>query len=184
MGAFGKRYWLAAQSLLVCAALFVSGCGVLGFGGGSSTGAVTRSGRPTGSVGATGGSPTDGDMTGGGSSAMEVLPCDGGVIPGGASPAVILHHSDSGKTLSVPLGAVVAIRLEGKFAWNRASVMPADALTPVGAQGALEDGECIWEYRVAKTGDAIVTISGGALCKPGQACLQYAVAAWYTIRGT
>ncbi len=121
---------------------------------------------------------------GGGSTSATALPCDGAVLAGGGAPSVTLRSTDADHVATAAVGSVVEIRMDGQHAWHAAVVTPADALTPVGAQGALEHGECVWEYQVAQVGDASVEINGGALCLPKQPCPLYAILATFTIHGT
>jgi hypothetical protein len=150
----------AAAAKVALLALLVAGCGGAGAAGG-----------------ATGGG-------GGGSSHARALPCKGSVEAGGGAPSVTLRNTAASREATVPVGALVEIRLDGQHAWNNALVTPKDALLPVGAQGALEHGDCVWDYQVAQVGDAQVMIVGGALCQPDQMCPMYAIVATFTIHGT
>lgn len=120
---------------------------------------------------------------GGGSTSETALPCNGHVIAGGATPTLTLRHADADHETPALVGSVVEIRLDGQHTWNLDTVTPGNALTPVGAQGALQQGECVWDFRVARPGVATVQMVGGALCAPGQPCPAYAILARFIIRG-
>ena len=157
-GVNGRWRWLVA--LVALLALLVAGCG---------------------SAGTTGGGATSG--SGGGASTAQTLPCDGSIGAHGTTPSVTLHNSDASHTATAPVGEVVEIRLDGQHVWKLTSVKPDVALTRVGAQGALEQGDCVWDFRVERPGDAVVTFTGTALCQPNQACPAYAMLATFTIHG-
>ena len=95
-----------------------------------------------------------------------------------------MRNADSGRTVSIAVGAVVEIRLDGKHVWHLDGVQPASALTVAGASGALEQGDCVWDFAAAQPGDATVSFVGGALCQPGQACPMYAILARFTIHAS
>lgn len=121
--------------------------------------------------------------TGGGTTSAKALPCHGSVIGGGATPSVTLRNADTNHETPAPVGAVVEIRMDGQHTWSLDTVTPSDALTPVGAQGALQQSECVWDFRVARAGVVTVSMVGGALCEPNQACPAYAILAKFIIRG-
>lgn len=121
--------------------------------------------------------------TGGGTTSATALPCAGNVMSGGATPSVTLRNADADHETPLPVGSVVEIRMDGQHTWNLDTVTPRDALTPIGAQGALQQGECVWDFRMAKAGLATVQLVGGALCQPNQPCPAYAILAKFTIRG-
>ncbi|HET9109485.1 MAG TPA: hypothetical protein VFN78_01545 [Ktedonobacterales bacterium] len=149
--------YLAAMAL---ASLVLTGCGAagaVGGGGARSTGSVTP--PPT--------APS---------------PCAGSAV-GPITPNVTLGAADENHATSVSVGAVVEIRLDGQHLWRAGSVTPTAALTPIGPQGALEQGACVWEFRVVQRGDAVVTFIGTALCPPNAMCPQYAMLARFTVRG-
>ena len=148
--------WLAAALMT----MLLTGCGAAGAVGGGSSGrpGVTT---PSGTV---------------------PPPCAGAPV-GGATPHVTLGVSDENHTVSVPVGDVVEIRLDGQHVWRPGSVSPASALTPIGPQGVLEQGACVWEFRVARPGDAVVTFIGTALCPPNTMCPQYALVARFALHG-
>lgn len=120
--------------------------------------------------------------TGGGSTSETALPCAGSVTPGAATPSVILHNADADHEVSVPVGAIVEIRMDGQHMWNLDTVTPGDVLTPIGAQGAFQQGECVWDFRVVNPGVATVQMVGGALCAPKQPCPAYAILVKFIIR--
>ena len=122
--------------------------------------------------------------TGGGSTSARALPCAGRVTPPAVAPSVTLRDADAGHETPARVGSVVEIRLDGQHTWNLDSVTPSDALTPTGAQGALQQGACVWDFRVAKAAVATVQMVGGALCQPHQPCPAYAMLAKFIIRGT
>jgi hypothetical protein len=135
-----------------------------------------------GSAGATGGGATSG-TGGGGASTARTLPCDGSVGAPGGTPSATLRNTDASHAATAPVGAVVEFRLDGQHVWTLGTVKPNGALTPVGAQGALEQGDCVWDFQVAQAGDAVITFTGTALCQPKQGCPQYALLASFTIHG-
>jgi len=157
----GLRRWIAPYlAAMALAALVLAGCGAVGSvggGGGRSTGSVTPSPTAPAPCAGSAGDPTPPDVT--------------------------LGVADENHTTSAPVGAVVEIRLDGQHLWRAGSVTPTDALTPIGPQGALEQGACVWEFQVAQHGDAVVTFIGTALCPPNAMCPQYAMLARFTIRG-
>ncbi len=120
---------------------------------------------------------------GGGSTSEPVLPCNGRVISDGVTPILTLRNADADHEVSAPVGSVVEIRMDGQHAWNLGTVTPAGALTLIGAQGVLEKGECVWDFRVAQTGVATVQMVGGAHCQPNHPCPAYAILAKFIIRG-
>jgi hypothetical protein len=71
--------------------------------------------------------------------------------------------------------------MDGKHVWRLSGVTPSGALTLVAAQGALEQGDCVWDFQIAQARDATVSFTGTALCAPQQACPQYALVADFTI---
>ncbi len=144
------RRWLAPQIILTLLALLVAGCGGAG-GGGTASGS---------------GSPT---------TVATPPPCNGPAPVVGVAPTVTLRNTDAYHTASVPLGSVVEIRLDGKHKWSLGGVAPSGALTTVGAQGTLMQGECVWDFTVAQPGDATVSFVGTALCAPNMPCPQYAM---------
>jgi hypothetical protein len=168
MRAYEWRHWLAAQLTLalvaLLVALLVAGCGGAGAVGGGTTGA--------------------GSGAGSGSASVTKLPCNGSVGAGGGAPSVTLRSSDASHQASAPVGALVEIRMDGRHVWRLGVAAPNGALTAVGAQGALEQGECVWDFRVAQAGDAVVTFTGTALCQPQQMCPQYALLARFTVHGS
>jgi hypothetical protein len=153
--------------LMTLTALLLAGCGGSepvgrGSGGGAKGGAT-----PTAPASAP--APT------------AVLPCYGASTPSEGMPTVILRNTSGPKEAVVPVGMIVEIRLSGKNKWDHSSSMPSGALTSAGAQGALEHGDCVWDFRVAQSGKIVVTFIGGALCRPNEACPQYALLATFTI---
>ena len=154
----GWRRWFVA--LVALLALLMTGCG---------------------SAGATGGGATSG--TGGGAPTAQTLPCDGSPGAGVGTPSATVRNTDANHAATAPVGSVVEIRLDGQHVWKLGSVTPKSALTPVGAQGALEQGDCVWDFQVAQAGDAVVAFTGTALCQPNQMCPQYALLASFTIHG-
>lgn len=160
---------LSAALLMTLGVMLLAGCGGSepvgrGSGGGGRGGAT-----PT--VPATTPAPT------------AVLPCYGTPAPSDGSPSAVLRSATGPKEAAVPVGMIVEIRLSGKNKWDHTSIMPTGALTAAGAQGALEDGDCVWDFRVAQSGKVVVTFIGGALCRPNEACPQYALLATFTING-
>jgi hypothetical protein len=153
------RPWLVALVALV--ALLVAGCG---------------------SAGATGGGASSGAGSGGGPPG-QTLPCDGSLGAPGGTPSATLRSTDVSHAATAPAGSVIEIRLDGQHVWKLGTVTPTSALTPVQAQGALEQGDCVWDFQVAQAGDAVVAFTGTALCQPTQACPQYALLARFTIHG-
>lgn len=158
-GVDGWRRWRVAVVALL--ALLVAGCG---------------------SAGATGGGATSG-TGGGGASTAQALPCDGSLDAPGETPSATLLNTDVSHATTAPKGAVVEVRLDGQHVWKLGTVSPQGALTPDGAQGALEQGDCVWDFQVAQAGDAMITFTGTALCQPNQMCPQYALLASFTIHG-
>ena len=159
----GYRRWLitsvAALALLASVlALLLAGCGAAGaIGGGAPSAKQTPS-------------PT------------MPAPC-AGVAASAPAPSVTLRNADSNHTASAPVGSLVAIRMDGQHVWRLNSVTPSDVLAPTGAQGALEQGDCVWEFQVARSGDVVVTFIGTALCPPNAMCPQYAMVAKFTVHG-
>lgn len=158
-----RRAALLASALMLV--LLVAGCGGLAGAGGDS--------RDRGVPGA----PTATAPSG------APLPCTGAPAASEGTPAVILRNTSGPKEAAVPVGQIVEIRLDGHNKWGHNSIDPESALTPAGAQGALEDGDCVWDFQVAQAGKTVVTFVGGALCQPNEACPQYAILAAFTING-
>jgi hypothetical protein len=119
---------------------------------------------------------------GGGSTSGTALPCNGSVISGAATPDITLRNADADQETPAPVGAVVEIRMDGQHTWNLDTVTPGDVLTPVGAQGVFQQGECVWDFLVANPGVTTVQMVGGALCAPNQPCPAYAIVAKFIIR--
>lgn len=117
----------------------------------------------------------------GGSTSEKAIPCAGSVLADAPTPTVILKNSDANHDVSVPLGAVIEIQMDAEHTWSLESVTPAGILTPVGPQGVVQHNACVWDFRVAGAGDATISLVGGALCAPGQACPMYAILAKFTI---
>lgn len=136
-----------------------------------------------GGAGATAGGATSG-VGGSRTPIAKTLPCSGSVGASGAAPSVTLRNSDASHDATAPVGATVEFRMDGQHVWRLGSVTPSSALTPVGAQGALQQGACVWDFQVAQVGDAVVLFTGTALCQPNQACPQYALLAKFTIHGS
>lgn len=161
-----RRAALLASALML--ALLVAGCGGLaGAGGGSGAGNG-------------GAAPTVPART---PTSSAPLPCTGAPAASEGTPAVVLRNTSGPKEAAVPVGQIVEIRLDGHNKWGHNSIDPESALTPAGAQGALEDGDCVWDFRVAQASETVVTFVGGALCQPNEACPQYAILAAFTING-
>lgn len=160
-GMAARMLLLTALVALAALALLVAGCG---------------------GAGATGGGATSG-AGGGGTSSAQTQPCNGSIGAHGTTPSVTLRNTDANHTATAPVGEVVEIRLDGQHVWKLGSVTPNGALTSVGAQGALEQGDCVWDFQVAQAGDAVVTFTGTALCQPNQACPAYAMLVTFTIHG-
>lgn len=162
----GARAPLAMSVMIALAAtLLLAGCGGAGAVGGSGgTGGTGGSARPT----ATPNLPP---------------PCKGQPATPSGAPSATLRNSSGPNQVSLPVGAVVEIRLDGNHTWSRANIMPAGGLTPAGAQGAVEQGDCVWDFAVAQPGDTVVTFTGGARCPPNAMCPQYALLAKFTIHG-
>jgi hypothetical protein len=158
-----RRGALLASALML--ALLVAGCGGL-VGAGGDTGDRGVPGAPAAT--ATTGAP---------------LPCTGAPAASEGTPAVILRNTSGPKEAAVQVGQIVEIRLDGHNKWGHDSIDPESALMPAGAQGALEDGDCVWDFRVAQASKTVVTFVGGALCQPNEACPQYAILAAFTING-
>ncbi len=156
MGTNGpQRRLLELLATVALMAFLLTGCGASGAVGGDSSGS--------------GSTPTP-------------SPCAGsrsGKVPS----SVTLRAADENHTTPVPVGAVVEIQLDSQHVWRLGSVAAADALTPIGLQGALDQGACVWEFQVAQPGDAVVTFVGTALCPPNTMCPQYAIVARFTIQG-
>lgn len=164
-----RRCALAAALLMTLAALLLGGCGGSEpVGRGSGDGAK---GGATPTIPASAPAPT------------AVLPCYGAPMPSEGTPSVILRNTSGPKEAVVPVGMIVEMRLSGKNKWDHNSIMPGGALAAAGAQGALENGDCVWDFRVAQSGKIVVTFIGGALCRPNEACPQYALLATFTING-
>ena len=158
-----RRWRLSALAPLALAtALLLAGCGGAGAVGGA--GGAGGSASPT----ATPNLPP---------------PCTGQSATLAGSPGATLRNMRGPTEVSLPVGAVVEIRLDGNHTWSRAAITPAGGLTPTGAQGALEQGECVWDFAVAQPGDSVVTFTGGARCPPNAMCPQYALLAKFTIHG-
>lgn len=163
----GRRWRgaLAAAFLVTLATFPLAGCG-----------GSEPVGRGSGGDGKVGATPTP-------PAATAVLPCYGAPAPSEGSPSAVLRNTTGPKEAAVPVGMIVEIRLSGKNKWDHNSIMPTGALTAAGAQGALENGDCVWDFRVAQSGKVVVTFIGGALCRPNEACPQYALLATFTING-
>lgn len=146
--------------LAIALALAVAACGAAGAGRGGSGGA------------------------GGGSTSALSPTCGGETRTSGqVTPSVILRNADANRVVSAPVGAIVELRLSGSHTWSGATVAPVGALTLVGAQGALQQGTCVWDFQVAHRGDATIMITEGALCPPNAMCPMYAILVTFTIRG-
>ena len=150
-----------ALVILLALVAMLAGCGAAG----SSVGGPSAGG---------GGQPT--------ATAAVTLPCNGAPTAPSRPPSVTLRNADSGHTVSVAVGAVVEIRLDAAHVWRLGSAQPAGALTPAGAQGALEQGDCVWDFAVAQPGEATIAFVGTALCPPNTMCPQYALSARFLIR--
>lgn len=146
--------------IALAAALLLAGCG--------GAGAIGGAGGPGGSATATPNLPP---------------PCKGQPAVSSSPPSATLRNSSGPNEVSLPVGAVVEIRLDGTHVWSHATTTPADGLTPTGPQGALEQGECVWDFTVARPGDTVVSFAGGARCPPNAMCPQYALLARFTIHG-
>lgn len=167
-----RRRWrgaLAAALLMTLATLLLAGCG-----------GSEPVGRESGSGGKGGATPTTSANT---PAATAVLPCYGAPAPSEGAPSAVLRNTTGPKEAAVPVRMIVEIRLSGKNKWDHDAIMPSGALTAAGAQGALENGDCVWDFRVAQSGKVVVTFIGGALCRPNEACPQYALIATFTING-
>lgn len=117
----------------------------------------------------------------GGSTNQKAIPCTGSVLADAPTPTIILRNSDANHDVSVPIGAVIEIQMDAEHTWSLESVTPGGVLTPVGPQGVVQHNACVWDFRVAGAGDATISLVGGALCAPGQACPMYAILAKFTI---
>lgn len=155
MSGHARRRWVSAQALLVCIALLVAGCGFAGFGAGSGTGGFDSA----------------------------TAACPSTVVLGEVTPSVTLRDSGPSVTTNVPVGAVVEFRLAGQHHWNLGGVTPASALTPVGAQGTFQQGDCVWDMRVEQPGDITVVFSGIPICQTNQPCPAYALIDKFTLHG-
>lgn len=120
---------------------------------------------------------------GGGTTGTLPPPCTGKSLGAVTASVVTMRGSDANHDVGVPVGHVVEIQLDAQHTWQLDSVTPAGALTAVGAQGIVRDGACVWDFQVARAGDATVTFVGGALCARGQPCPAYAILAKFTIHG-
>jgi hypothetical protein len=154
-------WWRWLVALVALLALFLAGCGGTGAAGGGAT-------SGTG---------------GGGASTAQTLPCGGSRSASSETPSAMLRNTDANHAATVPVGAVVEVRLDGTHVWKLGTVTPQGALTPDGAQGALEQSDCVWDFQVARAGDAVIAFTGAALCQPNQMCPQYALLASFTIHG-
>ena len=150
-----------SMALALSLALAVAACGAAGAGRGSVGGSGSTGGSTSGTAPACGGSWTSGPVT----------------------PTVTLRNADANRVVSAPVGAIVELRLEGLHTWSGPTTAPRGALTRVGAQGVLQHGACVWDFQVARRGDATIMITEGALCPPNAMCPMYAVALTFTIRG-
>lgn len=150
----GVRTSLALIAL--AAALLLAGCGGAGGAGGAATATATPNLPP---------------------------PCTGQSAAPGSPPSATLRNASGPNEVSLPVGAVVEIRLDGNHTWSRGVITPAGGVTPAGAQGALEQGDCVWDFAVAQPGDTVVSFTGGARCPPNAMCPQYALLAKFTIHG-
>ncbi|MDE3231524.1 MAG: hypothetical protein KGO05_16720 [Chloroflexota bacterium] len=158
-----RRHGGFGLAALLLVALLAGCAGVAGPGGGTS------------------GSPSRGP--GGGTSGTLPPPCTGTSLGAVSAQVVTLRGGDANHDVGVPVGWVVEIQMDTRHTWRLESVAPASALTLVGAQGIVQNGACVWDFQVARAGDATVTLVGGALCPTGQACPMYAILAKFTIHG-
>ena len=154
-----KGFWLAAL-LTIGILVPLAGCGAVGGPGAGVSG--------TPSVGTSGTLPP---------------PCTGKSLGNSISPAVTVRWNDANHDVSASVGDVVEIQMDVQHVWQLESVTPLDALTPVGSQGVVLNGACVWDFQVARAGDAEVSLVGGALCPIGHACPMYAILAKFTIHG-
>lgn len=153
----GRRVIALAAFL---AALILAGCGNAGAVGGGSGGSI------------------------GGASSGVTSPCAGRAVASRATPTVILRPTDASHAANAPVGSIVEIRLDAQHVWRLGEVSPAGALTPQRPQGALEQGECLWDFTVARAGDATVSFTGSPNCPPLAMCPQYALLTQFTIHGS
>lgn len=155
----------AALALVALLTLALAGCGGAGAStsrtGGASSGGSTLKGPP---------------QTG-----LTVMPCHSSlaaVLP----PTITLQSMDARTPVSAHVGDIISISLDGQHRWSLNGLSAGGALTPLTAQGALVNGDCLWQFKASAPGDATVNYSGQPLCDPTQQCPQYALALTYTIR--
>ena len=83
---------------------------------------------------------------------------------------VSITNADDMGTVRVALGAQVALTLGSDLNWSNVQAVPSSVLTretlplPSGVQAI---------FSATGKGTATITASGGAICKPGQACPQF-----------
>ncbi|HET9111541.1 MAG TPA: hypothetical protein VFN78_12005 [Ktedonobacterales bacterium] len=121
--------------------------------------------------------------TGGGSTSAAAPPCGPSQSLGAVTPTVVLRDADANQVVNAPVGSIVELQLEGLHTWSAPTVAPSGALIKVGAQGVLEQGACLWDFKVARAGDAKIMITEGALCPPNAMCPMYALLVTFTIHG-
>ena len=159
----GKRFVVMAAPILLMAVMALGACGVTtttGVGGAAPTQTPTTVAAGTPSA----------------------LGCDaprpGEMIP----PATTLLPMKNG-TVEVKVGQTAGANLPATFRWSLQREDPAQAVTPVAPQGALDTATntCDWRFLAEHPGTVTLTFSGVFQCPPHKMCPALAMALTYTL---
>jgi len=91
-----------------------------------------------------------------------------------ASPASVIQQSDSGKTVTLRLGASAQLQLPESMHWSAPQVA-GSAVTVTPVTFIRDPGYLAWTVRAVAAGEATITSAGSPICPPGVACPMFVV---------
>ena len=163
-----RQWFVLVVPLAIIVAILFSGCGASGSG--TSTGSGSSS------------NPTPAPTTVKGYGTTYGCPSDAVVNPPAGQPNVTIQLTDSNTTMNAHVGDVIEVHLPFGHMWSGPTAVPGNLQMQTPSGYALKTAKvCVWRFTATTSGTAHLQYAGKPICKPGELCPQYVLAANFAI---